>query len=300
MSENRRFLSKRKARRTDLESVRKMANQSYYWLSGGASQSNRADESVALTVNCCGEAVIREEWGHRAPLVRKDYYFLHSMGGNIVGQIDGREVCIMSGQAICISAGTPYQLRTETPMSKWTHYYWIHFTGFEAAELLAHSGIEPNSVFDVGVGEEIFSYYERLFSEFRTQSPEFEYNAALQLRYVLYSLGRARGDRKRGRLDRSIRYIHTHLRYELTVEELAAMEFLGVSRYRELFRQETGTSPSEYIASLRTERAKYLLSQTDMTIAEIAEAVGYENRHYFQAVFKARVGITPGAFRRLG
>ena len=275
-----------------------MANQSYYWLSSGASQSDRADESVGLTVNCCGEAVIREAWGHRAPLVRKDYYFLHSMGGSIVGQVDGKSVTIMSGQAICISAGTPYQLGAERPMSEWTHYYWIHFTGFEAEELLMHSGILPNRVFPVG-SDEIFSYYERLFSEFRTQSRDFQYNAALQLRYSLYTLGRAHRDREQGRLDKSIRYIHTHLRYELSVEELAAMEFLGVSRYRELFRQETGTSPSEYIASLRTERAKHLLSQTDMTIAEIAESVGYENRHYFQAVFKSRVGITPGAFRRM-
>lgn len=282
-----------------MESRRKMANQSYYRISGAA-ESNCSDESVGLAVNCCGECVLRSEWGHRVPTVRRDYYLLYSMGGDIVGTVDGEAVTVRGGEAICISAGTNYQLGCPRPMTEWTHYYWIHFTGFEAEELLRRSGFSPNRVQKLGNCDEIFSYYERLFSEFRARSDDFEYNATLQLRYIFYALGRARRERTQGRLDRSIRYIHTHLRYELTVEVLAGMEFLGVSRYRELFRAETGTSPSEYVARLRTERAKYLLSQTDMTISEVAEAVGYENRHYFQTAFKTRTGITPGAYRKLG
>ena len=280
-----------------MEDMHRMANQSYYRISG-ASQNDRADDSVDITVNCCGECVLRSDWGHRAPTVRKDYYLIYSVGGDIVGKVDNEAVEIRGGEAICIKAGTPYQLGSSSPMTEWTHYYWIHFTGYEADELLRRSGILPNRVCKLGSCDEIFPYYERLFSEFRARSEDFEYNATLQLRYILYALGRARRERTPSRLDRSIRYIHTHLRYELSVEALAAMEFLGVSRYRELFRQETGTSPSEYVASLRTERAKYLLSQTDMTIAEIAEAVGYENRQYFQNVFRTRVGITPGKFRK--
>jgi AraC-like DNA-binding protein len=153
-------------------------------------------------------------------------------------------------------------------------------------------------VYEIGQLEALYTYYENLFSEFRTRSEDFEYNSALQLRYIVYTIGQAKRERTVSRLDRSIRYIHTHLRYDLSVERLSEMEFLGVSRYRELFKDATGTSPQEYIARLRMERAKYLLSQTDMKIADVAEAVGYENRQYFQNVFRARVGITPGKFRK--
>ena len=76
------------------------------------------------------------------------------------------------------------------------------------------------------------------------------------------------------------------------------MEFLGVSRYRELFTAETGVAPTEYIARLRIERAKDLLIRTNMNISEVAESVGYVTRHYFQSIFKRRVGMTPGEYRK--
>jgi two-component system response regulator YesN len=82
------------------------------------------------------------------------------------------------------------------------------------------------------------------------------------------------------------------------VEKVAAMEYLGVSRYRELFRESTGASPVEYIIALRMERAKDLLRHTDMSIDKISEGVGYEDRHYFQKTFKRCVGVTPNEYRR--
>ena len=215
----------------------------------------------------------------------------------MVGSIGGKSVRISAGRAVCISAGTKYMLGSPKPMEEWTRYYWIHFTGSEAESTVLRSGIELNRVYELGQCDELYGYYEKLFSEFRAGGASFEYNAALQLRYILYLIGRASHILEVGRLDRSIRYIHTHLRYDLSVEALAGMEFLGTSRYRELFRSITGTSPIEYITRLRIERAKDLLTQTDMTVSEVAEAVGYDTRHYFQSLFKRRVGKTPGEWR---
>ena len=83
------------------------------------------------------------------------------------------------------------------------------------------------------------------------------------------------------------------------MEELAAMEFLGVSRYREIFRTVTGVAPNEYITRLRMERAKDLLAQNNASVAAVAESVGYSNRHYFQRLFKRYTGKTPGNFRKV-
>ena len=281
-----------------METKNKVANQSYYKIKFGARESDVADYSVDLMVNCCGEAVMRAEWAHGRVGRRNDFYLLYSLGGDIVGQIDGKSVTIGSGDAVCMRPGTEYSFGSRYPLDEWTHYYWIHFTGYEAERALLRSGLSLNTVHSLGNCEEAFAYYEKLFSEFRTQGEDFEYAAAVQLRYLLYVFGRAAKENAVGRLDRSIRYIHTHLRYELTVESLAAMEFLGVSRYREVFKSITGVAPNEYITRLRIERAKDLLSQNDSTVSAVAEAVGYSNRHYFQRLFKKYTDKTPGDFRR--
>lgn len=281
-----------------METKNKVANQSYYKIKLDPRGSDVADYDVDLMVNCCGEAVMRIPWAHGRIGRRNDFYLIYSLGGDMVGQIGGEPVTIGSGDLVCMLPGTEYSFGSRSPLDEWTHYFWIHFTGCEAERTLLRSGITPGKVYSLGQCEEAFTYYEKLFSEFRTQGEDFEYAAAVQLRYLLYVFGRAAKENAVGRLDKSIRYIHTHLRYELTVENLAAMEFLGVSRYRDIFRSVTGVSPLDYITRLRIERAKDLLSQNGSSVAEVAEAVGYTNRNYFQRLFKKYTGKTPGEFRK--
>ena len=282
-----------------METKNKVANQSYYKIKYSARESDVADHSVDLMVNCCGEAVIRAEWAHGRVGRRNDFYLLYSLGGDIIGEVNGMSVKIGSGDLICMLPGTEYSFGSLSPLDEWTHYFWIHFTGSDAEATVLRSGLSLNTVYSLGACEEAFNYYEKLFSEFRIQGENFEYAAAVQLRYLLYLFGKTAKENIMGRLDKSIRYIHTHLRYDLTVENLAAMEFLGVSRYREIFRMITGVSPVEYITRLRIERAKDLLSHNNTSVSSIAEAVGYPNRHYFQRIFKKYTGKTPGEYRRI-
>ena len=284
-----------------MDRISKGANQSYYRIR--LEDSDVKLDGVDLSVNCCGECVIRSEWGHAVgrsvDSSRNDYYLIFSLGGDMVGRVAGEPVRIGEGELICISPGTPYLFGSLSPMKEWTHYYWIHFTGYDAERTLLRSGIEPNKVYAACRFDEVYPFYEKLFSEFRLRSDDFEYNAALLLRSIFYTVSTSLRSASSPRLDKSIRYIHTHLRYPLSVEDLAAMDFLGVSRYRELFTAETGVSPTEYIARLRIERAKDLLIRTNMNISEVGESVGYVTRHYFQSAFKRRVGMTPGEYRRV-
>ncbi len=67
-----------------------------------------------------------------------------------------------------------------------------------------------------------------------------------------------------------------------------------------LFSEATGTTVEKYLTALKIERAKELLSDGEMTLAEIADALDYASAAYFSARFKCVTGMTPGAFRRLG
>ena len=63
------------------------------------------------------------------------------------------------------------------------------------------------------------------------------------------------------------------------------------------FRQFYGTKPIGYLNSLRLERARTLIHDTQLTMAEIAIRVGYESPAYFARIFKRNTGKTPSQYR---
>ncbi|MEF9973498.1 MAG: helix-turn-helix domain-containing protein, partial [Clostridia bacterium] len=63
-------------------------------------------------------------------------------------------------------------------------------------------------------------------------------------------------------------------------------------------KQKVGLTFTDYLGALRVDLAKTLLADDrDMTIAEVADRVGYSSQHYFSRAFKNYTGLTPGKFR---
>jgi AraC family transcriptional regulator len=84
----------------------------------------------------------------------------------------------------------------------------------------------------------------------------------------------------------------------VALEELATL--VGLSRYHfcTAFGLAMGRTPHAWLTEQRMTRARRLLSNPDMSISEIAVAVGYATPSAFSAGFRRIVGMTPSAFRR--
>jgi AraC family transcriptional regulator of arabinose operon len=80
-------------------------------------------------------------------------------------------------------------------------------------------------------------------------------------------------------------------------DTLATLVNLSPSRFRHLFKQETGTSPRQYLRELRLRKAEVLLATTFLSIKEIAEAIGLVSVTHFMKDFKERHGMTPRVYR---
>lgn len=80
-------------------------------------------------------------------------------------------------------------------------------------------------------------------------------------------------------------------------EEIAKRLGLGYSWFRRMFKEYTGVSPAQYQLQLRLMRAKELLTDTSLTISEIAYSLKFENSGQFSTFFKKREGMTPSEFR---
>jgi AraC family transcriptional regulator len=74
---------------------------------------------------------------------------------------------------------------------------------------------------------------------------------------------------------------------------------VGMSYYHfsRAFKQSMGYSPTNYIAERRVDRARKLLEETDLPIAEIALRAGFSNQSHFTTSFRKIAGVTPRAFR---
>ncbi len=79
--------------------------------------------------------------------------------------------------------------------------------------------------------------------------------------------------------------------------ELAELVNLSGSRLRHLFKQETGTTPAQYLKTIRLRIAATLLRTTFMSIKEIAMSVGLNTASYFVREFRKSYSMTPTEFR---
>ena len=107
------------------------------------------------------------------------------------------------------------------------------------------------------------------------------------------------GKRQSGKMAKVLSYINENYEYDIGMEELA--EKFGVSsRYiRKCFKEETGISCSQYIASLRIEKAKEMLWSGSETVTEIAARTGFNSSQYFCRVFQQYTGMTPLEYRNM-
>ncbi len=96
----------------------------------------------------------------------------------------------------------------------------------------------------------------------------------------------------------SIQYIHENLDKNLPLSHLAAIEKYNDSYYIEWFRKKTGTTPNEYIRTLRLEKAKHYLEETDNSLLMIAESLGYEQQSSFTRVFRQYLNMSPSEYRK--
>ncbi len=116
---------------------------------------------------------------------------------------------------------------------------------------------------------------------------------------VFIDLVRAEMANQRGNAIRKSRqYIEHNFAEALTVEQVAAHVSLSPSYFSHLFKDYTGMTFSAYLMDCRMDMAKKLLKKGGLSLAEIAQQLGYENQQYFSRVFKKKVGVTPGQYRK--
>ena len=172
------------------------------------------------------------------------------------------------------------------------------------ADHLIAEGASP--VLHTGADEEKFVFYfDSLVEEVATTEPYGELMAKYWARLILIGILRLANISESKFVSSAIftriyRYLSKNF---ATIESMDGVcEELHVSKYylSHVFKKHTGSSPMQYVTERRIAYAKQLLSETDLSAGEIADACGYRDRAVFFKAFKRETGVSPGAYRARG
>ncbi|MGM9613502.1 MAG: helix-turn-helix domain-containing protein [Butyricicoccus sp.] len=220
-------------------------------------------------------------------------------GGAMELEIAGETVLATAGQIVLFDCREPYRYAASDGLE----FIWLLFNGLNARDfyrriLQARGG---RHVFAPPTYPEILRLLDSLLSGCASGERLSEAAASQLLHRLLCLLllgegGPAQGEG--GRIAQAIRYMNQHLYEQINVQDVAEAVSLSPSHFSRQFKAHTGYSPYEYIVLRRIDKAKHLLTSTQMSVKEIAYHTGYNSEENFIHSFQKNVGISPGMFRK--
>ncbi len=185
--------------------------------------------------------------------------------------------------------------------------YWIGFKGRNMDDRVQAGFLSPQKpIYHIGYSDNIISLYKQAYDaalEEAAYAQQLMAGIVNHLIGTMYSLERNMELKSRNQahvemISRARLRIRESLESSLTIQQVAEELGVSYSNFRKLFKEHTGLSPAIYHQDLRLQRAKELLSTTNLSIKEIAYQLNFESPDYFSAKFKIKTGRRPSELRR--
>jgi AraC family transcriptional regulator, arabinose operon regulatory protein len=233
----------------------------------------------------------------------REAMFLLCLQGNGWCELPSGLQALRKGDLLVVPPRTPFAVGAHAS-APWT-VHWVQVVGDNLPHFLrelSFSRLRPV----LTVGEDLS--LARLFNEIlktlrRGRGFEQLLQASLAFGHLLGILVAQRREHAPESADATRRVAETivfmseHLHEPLRVPDLARLANISPNYFTEIFKQQTGCSPRDYLHLLRIHRACQLLSQPDLSIKMIASRLGYQDPFHFSRQFKAFQGLSPTDYR---
>lgn len=249
-----------------------------------------------------------------------DHRMFYVAEGGFIVEFTDRSLELSAKNLLTIPPGVPYRLIFPENPAKLT-YFILNFD-FDSASygLAAHTpqpaaAFDPDQIFSTAYLEpfgEIFlqrranalePFFEELYSESLDETPTFPPLSSALLKYILSRLA-SKKQRSSSPSDRLLADVKEYVKKNACsgVTNNAVAEHFDYHSYylNSLFTKQEGITLHQYISNVRFQRAKELLSSTNLAIYEIASACGFQSASYFSEAFLKHEGITPSQYREFG
>ena len=184
-------------------------------------------------------------------------------------------------------------------------YTWVEFDGLRARESMLLAGLSENQPIynPLPNPERIVENRMLKIVENAEKAPIRLVGMGLMLMddIIQTSKTHVTAEKKRLRdfyMREAITFIESNYQKDISVDEMAKKSGLNRSYFSRLFKETFGESPQQFLIRYRINKACDLLKHTQMSIADISKAVGYDNQLHFSRAFKNTLNISPTEYRK--
>ena len=225
-----------------------------------------------------------------------EYSFVHFTDG-IDTLVDGKAVSMPPHSCILWRPHTPQYFKSDITVS----HDWFHFTGnlepyFKELGLPVDTWLHPAQWFFIS------EIMKELQDEFFSEKSGRKTLMRLKARELFLKLSRAVGETPSDSVSEQLRALRIKMLSDLShpwsVKEMADRLSLSPSRFHVLYHSLYGTSPTGDLIRARIDMAKYELTSTSRSVAQIADMLGYRNASHLSRQFKELVGLSPQQYRK--
>ncbi len=224
--------------------------------------------------------------------------------------IEGHGTFTLGNDSYPIQAGRGFVIHPETltsyapvPGSQW-RYFWVAFNGVNALNYIKRAGIKTSSpLFSPKDPVSFLENFKILFhTEFHPKSMDIRALAAFY-NLIGQLIDEAEVDPvfatdKELYLNQAVEFMNTNFSRPISIEVIS--DHISVNRkyLYQIFKDKMNRSPKQYLLDLRIKKSEELLKDSTLSIAEVANSVGYPDPFLFSKMFKQRTGHAPSAYRK--
>lgn len=233
---------------------------------------------------------------------RIDYHMLYISKGICHVTIDGIDKTAAEGSVIMFLPNEPLLYSFNADVESVSYY--VHYSGVFCDSILRALDLYDCKILNLTKDSVIESLFAKLIGEFSIKKPFYEQSCQGIFINLLSAIARKNRSDIFKDLHNHNKLIFDicgimHERYaeNLSIAQYAEMANLSPGRFMHIFTEITGVSPKQYLLRIKFERAIELLSDTDLSVAQISELVGISDSNYFSRIFKKHTGHSPGFYR---
>jgi len=230
----------------------------------------------------------------------KSWAFVMITGGGGFYQVNGGERQVVEpGSWFCLYPGAVFNYGPHKD-GYWDEYYFT-VDGVRVDEWLENWLTDPGLLKHADIDEAFIHKMELMFMLIDSGVPSNLDRASMMLESFLYELVAQSDKSEAGNRGSQVLKVIDDISHSLHLsqepEDMAARHHISVSTLRRIIHEYTGFPLNEFLHRLKAAEAKNILLNSELTVKEVGEALGYKDTFYFSRVFKRITGLSPRNYR---
>ena len=257
------------------------------------SYADKKESLAGIKLVSCGQIFAEPKREINRPSGREDWLLFYVAKGSETFFLD-KAVTAEAGSFIIFAPGEKqHHVYCGNATAE---FFYVHFQCDTLPDGIA---LETSHVYSLPYHKRVASIFEEIIEETLSKRPNYEILCISQLLYLFSLIKREDAEANnqntkswRG-IARAIQHMNRFCDQNLKLEDYASMCHMSKYHFLRVFKSVTGVTPLEYRNNIRVDHVKELLKNSNFSVSEISENLGYSSLAYFSAAFKKATGLTP-------